>query len=64
MNRLVLWDIDGTLVHAGPVGREALLEAVAAALGRAVDGHEHPMGGKTDPQIVREHRGPGAARGA
>lgn len=54
MSRLVLWDIDGTLLQAGPVGREVLLDGVAAALGRPVDGHEHPMGGKTDPQIVRE----------
>lgn len=61
MSRLVLWDIDGTLLRAGTAGRDALVGAVAAALGQepaAVLGREdvagHPMGGKTDPQIVRE----------
>jgi phosphoglycolate phosphatase-like HAD superfamily hydrolase len=53
--RLVLWDIDGTLMRAGAVAREAFARAVASVLARA----EHevelvPMSGKTDPQIARE----------
>ncbi len=51
--RLVLWDIDGTLLSTGPVGRLALeLGACRAAGLDAVP--DVAMGGKTDPQIVRE----------
>ncbi len=53
MQRLILWDIDGTLVTCGPWGRRALEEGAAEAAGLA----EVPvvaMGGKTDPQIVTE----------
>ena len=51
--RLILWDIDGTLVSCGTVGREALEVGAAVASGR----HDLPtvsMGGKTDPQIIGE----------
>jgi phosphoglycolate phosphatase-like HAD superfamily hydrolase len=51
--RLILWDIDGTLVHAGPAGREAL-ERGAALAGGLVEVPPVAMSGKTDPQIVRE----------
>jgi phosphoglycolate phosphatase-like HAD superfamily hydrolase len=34
---LVLWDIDGTLVQAGDVGRDIFTEAFQAVLGRAPD---------------------------
>lgn len=51
--RLVLWDIDGTLLTTGPVGRLALEAGARIATGRdqlpQID-----MGGKTDPQILRE----------
>jgi phosphoglycolate phosphatase-like HAD superfamily hydrolase len=53
ISRLILWDVDGTLVRAGPAGREALEEGASIAAGLA----EVPsveMSGKTDPQIVRE----------
>ncbi|HAW10514.1 MAG TPA: hydrolase [Chloroflexi bacterium] len=51
--RLILWDVDGTLVSCGPSGREAL-EAGARLAGR-LDAVPHlPMGGKTDPQIIGE----------
>ncbi len=53
MVRLLLWDVDGTLLSSGPAGREAIMRAVAAVLGAeppiGVD-----MGGKTDPQIASE----------
>lgn len=53
MRRLILWDIDGTLVSTGRVGRMALEEGARLAAGL----DELPdvvMSGKTDPQIVAE----------
>ena len=52
--RLILWDIDGTLVHAGPAAREAFDLAVASVLQREVPDHGISMSGKTDPQIAVE----------
>jgi phosphoglycolate phosphatase len=52
--RLVLWDIDGTLVRAGPVASEAFATAVEHAVGRHPGEHDVRMGGKTDPQIALE----------
>lgn len=51
--RLILWDVDGTLVSCGPAGREALESGARLAAGLAALPHL-PMGGKTDPQIVGE----------
>ena len=51
--RLILWDIDGTLVRVGPAGREAL-ELGAARAAQLTEVPKVDMGGKTDPQIVRE----------
>ena len=53
VHRLVLWDIDGTLVSTGPLGRQALEAGAADAAGLAGVPHIS-MGGKTDPQIVGE----------
>ena len=52
--RLVLWDVDGTLLSAGPAARVAFDEAVAAVVGREPAGHGVQMSGKTDPQIALE----------
>lgn len=58
MSRLLLWDVDGTLIRAGGLGREPFQRAVAAVLsGHEVDRMLHEqvrMSGKTDPQIARE----------
>ena len=54
VHRLILWDVDGTLMSAGPVGRSVFDRAVEHALGRTVDGHDVQMSGKTDPQIALE----------
>lgn len=54
ISRLILWDIDGTLIHGGPVAAEAFGEAVAAVSGRDATHHGVSMGGKTDPQIALE----------
>ncbi|MDA8312922.1 MAG: haloacid dehalogenase-like hydrolase [Actinomycetota bacterium] len=51
--RLILWDIDGTLLATGPVGRLALELGACRAAG-IDEVPEVAMGGKTDPQIVRE----------
>ena len=50
--RLVLWDIDGTLVRTGPHGREAFGAAFAAVFGREVDVSDLPMAGRTDHAIT------------
>ncbi len=52
--RLVLWDIDGTLVRAGNVAKDVFALAVEHAVGRHPGEHGVVMGGKTDPQIALE----------
>ena len=54
MRRLILWDIDGTLVSAGPAARVAFDLAVAQVIGRQPGDHDVHMSGKTDPQIAME----------
>ena len=54
VRRLVLWDIDGTLITAGPFTRRAFDLAIASALGRQPGEHDVSFGGKTDPQIALE----------
>lgn len=54
-HRLVLFDIDGTLLSAGKAARESVLAALADVYGwTSANGHSHDFSGKTDPQIVRE----------
>ena len=51
--RFILWDIDGTLITTGVIGRRALEGGAAEAAG--LDSvPEISMGGKTDPQIISE----------
>lgn len=52
--RLVLWDIDGTLVHTAGYGRDAFGEAFAAIFGRPADLTSVSMGGRTDHDIATE----------
>jgi phosphoglycolate phosphatase-like HAD superfamily hydrolase len=55
--RLVLWDVDGTLVQAGEVGRDIFTEAFQAVLGRDPDqlaAEALAMAGRTDPEIALE----------
>lgn len=54
MERLILWDIDGTLLRAGVIAREAFAHAVARVVGRDAGDHAVAMSGKTDPQIALE----------
>jgi len=52
--RLLLWDIDGTLVSAGGISKRALVDALVEVFGTAGPVEEYEFSGKTDPQIVRE----------
>jgi len=52
--RLVLWDIDGTLVHTAGQGRDAFSAAFAAIFGRPADLTAVSMGGRTDHDIATE----------
>lgn len=55
IRRLVLFDIDGTLLLSGGAGRRAILTALAELEGVTMDRVEHiRFDGKTDPQIVGE----------
>lgn len=53
VRRLVLFDVDGTLVVGGPA-REAFREALISVFGTAGEIDSHEFSGKTDPQIARE----------
>lgn len=52
MNRLLLFDIDGTLVDTGGAGREALRRALRAVFGETGPIDSFDFHGKTDPAIV------------
>jgi len=52
--RLVLFDIDGTLLSASGVFREAIAIALRAAFSCTGPIESYDFSGKTDPQIVRE----------
>jgi phosphoglycolate phosphatase len=60
--RLVLFDIDGTLLSAGGISARALSATLREAYGTEGDAANYDYSGKTDPQIVRElMRGAGFA---
>jgi phosphoglycolate phosphatase-like HAD superfamily hydrolase len=52
--RLVLFDIDGTLVSAGGISARVFGEALLEAFGTTGAADRFDYSGKTDPQIVRE----------
>jgi phosphoglycolate phosphatase-like HAD superfamily hydrolase len=54
LRRLLLWDVDGTLVRAGDLGAAVFDVALEEVLGVRPQTRVR-MGGKTDPQIVREY---------
>jgi phosphoglycolate phosphatase len=53
VRRLLLFDIDGTLLLGGPA-KTAFEEAMIAVFGTAGPIESHSFSGKTDPQIARE----------
>jgi phosphoglycolate phosphatase-like HAD superfamily hydrolase len=62
MRRLVLFDIDGTLLSAGGVSSRAMADALVAVFGTTGPADQYDYSGKTDPQIVRDlMRGAGIA---
>lgn len=54
MRRLVLFDIDGTMLWTDGAGRSAIRGALATELGIEGPFDEVRFDGKTDPQIIRE----------
>jgi phosphoglycolate phosphatase len=54
IRRLLLFDVDGTLVRTGEVGAVIFDEALESVVGRRPAGRIR-MSGKTDPQIVAEY---------
>ena len=53
-HKLVLWDIDGTLLYSGGVAGEAMRAAMARVYGRPSDNERRSYAGKTDQQIILE----------
>lgn len=53
MQHLVLFDIDGTILHSGGAGRDAMEYALSTTFGTPGDSSMR-YDGKTDKQIVRE----------
>ena len=54
VRRLLLWDIDGTLIRGGGVGSDAINLAAATVSGKSIPGRSVVMHGKTDPEILAE----------
>ena len=54
MKRLILFDIDGTLLWTRGAARKAFERAMLEVYGTAGPIAKHSFGGKTDPQIARE----------
>lgn len=54
MNKLILWDIDGTLLYSGGVAGEAMRTAMTRVYGRPSDNERRAYAGKTDQQIILE----------
>jgi phosphoglycolate phosphatase-like HAD superfamily hydrolase len=52
--RLILFDIDGTILLTDGAGRRAIQRALLEEVGTAGPIEGHRFDGKTDPQIVRE----------
>jgi len=54
VKRLLLWDVDGTLIVGRGVGTEVLYQAASEAAGRTIERGSVKVAGKTDPLILRE----------
>lgn len=52
--RLVVFDIDGTLLNTDGIGREAFAEILEDVYGVPTSARNHDMAGKTDRQILYE----------
>lgn len=54
MDRLILWDVDGTLLSTDGIAAEAMRAAMRAVVGEAAPMARTHYAGKTDWQIIRE----------
>ncbi len=54
MQKLILWDVDGTLIYSGGVAGESMRAAMTRVYGRASTEARHSYAGKTDRQIILE----------
>jgi phosphoglycolate phosphatase-like HAD superfamily hydrolase len=54
MHKLILWDIDGTLLYSGGVAGEAMREAMQQVYGALPSDDRRSYAGKTDQQIILE----------
>jgi len=54
MRRLVLFDIDGTLLSADGAGKRAIHAALMEVFGTTGPINGYAFGGRTDPEIVRD----------
>jgi phosphoglycolate phosphatase-like HAD superfamily hydrolase len=54
MNKLILWDIDGTLIDSGGVAGECMRAAMEQVYGRPSGSERRAYAGKTDQQIILE----------
>ncbi len=54
MTRLILFDIDGTLIRSNSAGRAAMAFALTKVCGTAGPLETYHMGGKTDPRIITD----------
>jgi len=52
--RLLLFDVDGTLINSNRAGREAMIYALEELFGTAGPVDDYSMAGKTDPLIISE----------
>src|SRR5258706_5000551 len=52
--RLILFDIDGTLLWTDGAGRRAIQQALVEEMGTAGPIDTYRFDGETDPQVVRE----------
>jgi phosphoglycolate phosphatase len=52
--KLLLFDIDGTLLHTNGLGRRSVEAVLRTLLGRPVPTEPVSFSGKTDPQVFRE----------
>lgn len=53
-SKVLLWDIDGTLLHTPEVGVRAFAQALETVAGRPMARIQYDFGGKTDPLIARD----------
>ncbi|MCL5735399.1 MAG: HAD hydrolase-like protein [Actinobacteria bacterium] len=54
MIRLILFDVDGTLLDAGDLSRGCFGETIRHFLGSGASLDQYSLSGKTDPQIMKE----------